>query len=126
MGTIPTMITQKILFEKLLTVEEKLDKILLKEAEYSIEEISLNRAKRILSLGVATIIRLVKTGKLKARTYKDKNRVTHYRFRIADIRAFQKSKEYDHISLHAEDFETAEEIADRTFPGRKQKWVTQP
>lgn len=119
MDTAPAIITQKMLFEKLLIVEKKLDKILSKEAEHSIEELSLNKAKKLLRLSDVTIINLVKTGKLKARTYKDSERKTRYRFRIADIRAYQKSKEYDHISLHADDYETAEDIANRIFPGRR-------
>lgn len=112
------IISQRMLYDKLLVVEEKLDKILSKEAEHSIEEISLHRARKLLKLSDATIINLVKTGKLKARTYKDRNKRTRYRFRIADIRAFQQSKEYDHISIHADDYESAEELADRIFPGR--------
>lgn len=119
MNTAPAIVSQKMLYEKLLTVEEKLDKILSKEAEYSIEEISLHRTRKLLKLSDATIINLVKTGKLKARTYKDVNKKTRYRFRIADVRNFQKSKEYDHLSLHADDYETAEDLADRIFPGRK-------
>ena len=118
MSTAPAIITQKMLFEKLSIVEEKLDRILSKEAEHSIEEISLHRARKLLKLSDATIIDLVKTGKLKARTYKDSNRKTRYRFRIADIRLFQKSKEYDHISIHSDDYETSEELAQRVF-GRK-------
>lgn len=118
MNTAPAIVTQKMLFEKLLTVEEKLDKILRKESEYSIEEISLHRTRKLLKLSDATIIELVKSGKLKARTYKDANKKTRYRFRIADVRSFQKSKEYDHLSLHADDYEAAEDLAERIFGGK--------
>ena len=122
-----TLITSQIVFEKMVSIEKKLDALLDKEVEHSVEECSLFRATKLMKLGAPSVIRLVKLGHLKARSYKDLNRKTRYRFRIADIRAFQKDKQYDHLSLHnsgsaclVDGVETAEEIGKRVFNKQKE------
>lgn len=112
------VVTQSMIWEELQEQKRLIKQLLEREVENSIEEISLYKASKKLHLSQDTIVDLVKKGKLEARTYKDSNKKTRYRFKISDIHKFQKESKYDHISLHSEDFETAEELADRIF-GRK-------
>lgn len=109
------LVTQEMIWNRLNSLEKKLDKFLSDAQSESIEEISLNRASRRLHLGRDTIIHLVKTGKLKARTYRDSKRKIRYRFLISDIKQFQKENKYDTSLLQLEGIETAEEIAKRIF-----------
>ena len=109
------LITQQMIWERLDSLEKKLDKFLNDAETASIEEISLNKAARKLHLGTDTVIHLVKTGKLKARVYKDGRRRNRYRFLLSDIKIFQKENKYDHRSLQLDGLETSEEIANRIF-----------
>lgn len=117
------VITQSMIWEELQEQKRMLKQILQKEVmENSIEEISLNKAARLLHLGPDKVLQFVKQGKLKARTYKDSTtKKTRYRFRVFDIKEFQQNGRYEHISLHAEEFETAEQIAERVFGKNKIK-----
>lgn len=81
---------EKSIWEKLVSIEKKLDNILEEKVFESIEEISLNKAARLLHSGADKIIRAVNNGRLKAITYWDSKHRKRYRFRIADIREFQK------------------------------------
>lgn len=109
------LITQEMIWNRLNSLEKKIDKFLNDAQEASIEEISLNKACRKLHLGSATVVHLVRTGKLKARIYKDQTRRTRYRFLLNDIKIFQKENKYDSSSFHLEGIETAEQIANRIF-----------
>ncbi|MBU1095803.1 MAG: hypothetical protein KKB34_04915 [Bacteroidetes bacterium] len=113
-----SIVTQKMIWDELCEQRKILKKILERDLEHSIEELSLHKTQKLLKISPVTIINEVKNGNLKARTYRDKNRKIRYRFRIADVREFQKSKEYDHVSLHAEGYESAEAIAKRIFGNR--------
>jgi len=86
-----------------------------KNINYSIEEISLDRTRKLLRMNRSRVVDLVKKGKLKARIYRDSKRKIHYKFRVADIRTFQEENKYDHLSLHADGVESAEDIAKRIF-----------
>lgn len=109
------LVTQQMIWDKLNILEKKVDKFLIDAESESIEEISLNRACKKLHLGSETIVHLVKTGKLQARTYRDSKRKIRYRFLLADIRKFQNENKYDSSSFHLEGIETAEQIANRIF-----------
>lgn len=82
--------TSDMIWQKLNDIEKKLDQLLKKEVEHSIEEISLGKAAKLLHLGSETIIKYVESGKLKARTYRESKHRKRYRFRIADIKDFQQ------------------------------------
>lgn len=115
-NSIPTMTrSEKLLLEKIEGLERLIKAILNKEAENSIEEISLSKAAKKLHLSPDTVVDLVKKGQLEARTYKDSDRKTRYRFIVADIKKFQKTNKYDHITIHAEEYESAEDMAKRIF-----------
>ena len=103
------------MLEKIEGLERLIKAILNKEAENSIEEISLSKAAKKLHLSPDTVVDLVKKGQLEARTYKDGDRKTRYRFKVSSIHNFQKETKYDHISIHAEEFESAEDMAKRIF-----------
>ncbi len=108
------LITQEQIWNKLNEVEKKLDSFLKGAEQFSIEEISLNKTCRLLRLGDSTIIKLVKSGKLKARIYRDSNRRIRYRFLLKDIKEFQDSTKYHHEFLQ-ENCRTPEEIAREIF-----------
>lgn len=109
------LVTQEQIWNKLDQLERKLEKFLSNADSFSIEEVSLNKACKLLKLGSYSVIQLVKSGKLRARTYRDSKRKLRYRFRLVDIRSFQEKNKYDHVSLHADEVESAEEIAKRIF-----------
>lgn len=108
------LITQEQIWNKLTDLEKKLDSFLNDDQEFSIEEVSLNKACKLLRLGNATVIRLVRSNKLQARTYRDVNRKLRYRFLLKDIKTFQESNKYHQTFLN-ENAETAEDIAKRIF-----------
>lgn len=109
------LVTQEQIWNKLDQLERKLEKFLSNADSFSIEEVSLNKACKLLKLGSYSVIQLVKSGKLQARIYRDSKRKLRYRFRLVDIRSFQENNKYDHVSLHADEVESAEEIAKRIF-----------
>lgn len=108
------LITQEQIYNKLTELEKKLDSFLNDAQEFSIEEVSLNKACKLLRLGNETVIRLVRSNKLQARTYRDSKRKLRYRFLLKDIKTFQESTKYHQTFLN-ENVETAEEIAKRIF-----------
>lgn len=108
------LITQEQIWNKLTELEKKLDSFLNDAQEFSIEEVSLNKACKLLRLGNETILRLVKSKKLEARSYRDANHKTRYRFLLKDIKKFQESNKYHQTFLN-ENAETAEDIAKRIF-----------
>jgi len=109
------VVTQSMIWEELQEQKKLIKQLLEKGFENSIEEISLYKASKKLHMSQETIIDLVKSGKLEARTYKDNARKTRFRFKVADIHKFQQAWKYDHASLHAADYESAESIAKRIF-----------
>lgn len=112
------LITQEQIWNKLTDLEKKLDSFLNNAQEFSIEEVSLNKACKLLRLGNATIIKLVRSKKLEARTYRDSNHKTRYRFLLKDIKTFQESTKYHQAFLN-ENIETAEEIAKGIFNNQR-------
>lgn len=114
------LVTFEMIYDKILNLEKRLDQFLTQANENDISEISLNKACKLLRLGNATIIRLVRSKKLEARTYRDSNHKTRYRFLLKDIKSFQESTKY-HQTFLTENAESAEEIAKRIFnkPERK-------
>ncbi len=118
-----TFISNETLYSEQQEIKRMLRLLLDREAEHSIEELSLHKASKLLRLSPNTVVDLVKKGKLKSRTYKDANRKTRYRFRIAEIHSFQNHDQYEaeDVIERDMDLETTEELADRIFPGRKKK-----
>lgn len=115
------LITQEQIWNKLDQIEKRLEKFLNSANEFEIREISLDKACKLLHLGNDTVVRLVRNGKLQARTYRDsKTRKLRYRFLLKDIKAFQESNKYPQTFLN-ENVETSEEIADRIFTNNKRK-----
>lgn len=111
------IVTQEMIFEKLISLEKELKALKKEHVRESIEEISLNKAARLLHLGASTVTQLVERGQLKARVY----RVGHkkrYRFKIADITEFQESRSTDREPEPVV-VETAEQIIARLVPKSK-------
>lgn len=72
------------IYKELQEVKSLLTKVLKKEVEESIEEISLDKASKILHCNSTRIIKLIKQKKLTARIQDGR-----YKIRIADIKRFQ-------------------------------------
>ncbi len=108
-------ITSQMIWDELQSQSKLIKKLLEKEEQFSIEEVSLNKASKLLKLGPVTVLDEVKKGSLKARIYFDSKRKKRYRFRLADIRAFQEADKYDHFNPQGFDIESAEDIAKRIF-----------
>lgn len=111
---IPMTRAERLIIDELITLGKKIDTILEDKVYESIDEISLRKASKILRRGSGTIIRLVEAGKLRALTYKDAEHKTRYRFRVADIREYQK-KGQTKIEDDFSGVETTEQIAERIF-----------
>lgn len=107
---------EKVLFEKLNALEKKIDEIHEEKFSESIMEKSLSWTAKHLGLGSETIIKYVNTGKLRARIYRDRDRKKHYRFRIVDIREFQKSNSTLTASQRSQ-IPSAEEIINEIING---------
>ncbi len=113
-------VTNNDIYKKLERVEKLLERLIRKDEEYSIEEISLNKASKLLHVGSKRIIEEVEKGNLNAIVYKDQKGKKRYRFRIANIREFQEATQ-EHVIELDENYETVEEMADRIFSGSRSK-----
>lgn len=91
MNNVPAVITVSMLWQELQEVKSLLRSVAKEQIDNSIEEVSVNRATRLLRLGYPSVIELIEKGDLKAREYQA-NGKTRYRIRIADIRTFQEQK----------------------------------
>lgn len=112
------LITQEQIFAKLTEIEKKVDAFINNAQEFSIEEVSLHKACKLLRLGSETVVKLVRSNKLQARVYRDSNHKTRYRFLLKDIKTFQESTKY-HQTFLTENVETAEQIAKRIFNNKR-------
>jgi len=111
-----TLITISMIYEELQAQRRLLEEMREEKVSESIEEISLGKAAKLLRLGSETVLKYVLNGKLKARIYRDKDRMKRYRFRITDIREFQKRESTILISERPQ-VRTAEEIGEEIFGG---------
>lgn len=109
------IVTNEMIWRELQEQKKLLNKLIYDHETYSIEEISLNKAAKLLRLGPATVINLVKRGKLNARTYRDSNRKTRYRFRLADIKEFQQTEKFVPGEVETIELESSEDLARRIF-----------
>ena len=80
----------------------------------SIEEISLNKAAKILHRSTRFITYEVQAGRLKAIKYRDKSRRLRYRLRLSDIKEYQKTRETRDLKLEYSG-PTTEEICNSIF-----------
>ncbi len=111
--------TSDMFWQKLNDIDKKVDQLLKREVEQSIEEISLGKAAKLLHLGPETVAQYVDSGKLRARTYRDSKHRKRYRFRIADIKDFQK-RQSTVLIFEKPEIKSSEEIAEEIF-GHKTK-----
>lgn len=109
------LVSMEMIYKELQQVNKKLQQLLDRENEHSIEEISLSKACKLLHKGDYAIKQLVKSKELKAIIARDTNGRTRYRFRIADIFQYQKSSSSFTDNKRFESLETAKEIAKRVF-----------
>lgn len=115
-------ITMEMLYNKLVDIEHIMQKILEREIENNIEEISFSKASKLLHKGKVKLLQDIEDGYLKAITYRDDEGNTRYRFRVCDIYEYQKLKKGP-VKLSQVEVETFEDLARRIFgvPKRKSK-----
>jgi hypothetical protein len=110
----PTTQAERVILDELYSLKKELEDIKDATIAESIEELSLYKVSRLLRLGSDKIIKAVDSGKLRAITYRDRKHKKRFRFRLADIRQFQKQmltnlkEEYGNV-------ESSESIAKRIF-----------
>lgn len=107
---------EKYLISRVDQLENKINRILEREIEFNIEEVSLKKAAKIIHKSPSFIEEAVKLGELKTMPYKDKTGKTRYRFRICDLYDWQKSRRKD---LEESFLDMFERVAGRKFTGKK-------
>lgn len=108
------LVSMQMLNEKLNRIEQMLERFLEENEVNSIEEISLNKAAKILHRSTRFITYEVQAGRLKAIKYRDKSRRLRYRFRLSDIKEYQKTRETRDLKLEYSG-PTTEEICNSIF-----------
>ncbi|MBI1939146.1 MAG: helix-turn-helix domain-containing protein [Ignavibacteriales bacterium] len=89
--TIPMTRAERLILEKIVALEKKIEDINDRRNAEGIEEISLNKAAKLLHRHPSFVIQLVDKRKLRALKYRDKGEV-RYRFRLSDVRAYQEQR----------------------------------
>lgn len=112
----PMTRAEKLILSRIDQLEAKINKILEREIEFNIEEVSLKKAAKIIHKSPSFIEEAVKLGELKTMPYKDKTGKTRYRFRICDLYAWQKSRRVD---LEESFLDMFERVTGRKFSGKK-------
>ena len=117
--SIPMTRAERLIWQELQAQRIMLERLCEIRAGESIEEISFNKAVKLLKKSPYKILDAVNSGELPSITYRDKNKKIRYRFRVADIREYQRKQ----IEEEPEEFipESAEEIAARIFGNAKEK-----
>jgi len=85
----PAVITSKMMWEELQIIKSQIAKLTKNTLTESIQEISFLQTCKILKLGKQSVLRLIDSGELKARKYKDAKGKIRYRIRLIDLKEFQ-------------------------------------
>lgn len=134
-ATNTTIITSQMLWNELQEVKDLLRKVVTRDAENNIEEISLYKASKLMHMNQNKIIKLVEENRLSARVQKTKVKdpetgeikiVERYRFRICDIHRYQNSELYDPEEDNNDEYQgtDTEDLIEKHFgykPRRKAK-----
>lgn len=88
--TIPMTRAERLILDKIVHLEKKIDSINHSRILESIQEISLNKAARLLKVHPDKVIGLIQDKKLKARKYRGGNKQIRYRINLRDLQEFQK------------------------------------
>jgi hypothetical protein len=87
-STIPMTKAERFLFQKLDSLERKIDELNESKVMDSILEVSANRACKILTMGYETLIKEIESGKLRARKFKSHGEI-RYKIKVSDIKLYQ-------------------------------------
>ncbi len=109
------LVTTEMLWNELQEIKRSLKKLTNQEIQHSIEEVSLAKACKFLRRGSRTVLLLVKSGRLKAITYRDSKHKIRYRFRISDIHSYQDAALLGPENRDIVLVESPEDIAKRVF-----------
>ena len=109
------LVTQEQIFEKLESIEKKLDKILQQVNDFELESLSIGKTAKLLHVGEYTIKKLIQNNQLQAFKI---NSVT--RVKLSEIKRFQNSEPINRFLL-TETCESAEDIAKRVFSKKERK-----
>lgn len=84
--------TSEDLWNKMSCMEKKIEKLLERTLTNEIEEISLNKARKLLHCSSEKIMSYVRSGRLQAIRGFDKKGNERFRFTVRDIRKFQEER----------------------------------
>lgn len=112
----PAVITSKMMWEELQIIKSQIAKLTKNTLTESIQEISFLQTCKILKLGKESVLRLIDSGELKARKYKDAKGKIRYRIRLIDLKEFQ---EFSRVNEEAINERKQEE--ERVLKERKSK-----
>lgn len=84
--------SSEVLFNELQEIKKLINKILQKETDSTVEEISLDKARKLLHCNSSRVIKLIKQKKLTARIQDGR-----YKIRIADLKKFQDENSLESI-----------------------------
>jgi len=107
---------ERFIIERILSLEMQIIDLKSEKALASLEEVSLNKASKILRLGSDTLVSMIKRGLLPARKYRDSKHKIRYRLLLTDIKEFQDRNKTNHIEF---EISPANELADEIFINRK-------
>lgn len=116
------LISNQMIWSELQEQKKILNKILTRDLEHSIEEISLSVAARRLKVAPATLFDLAEQNDIAARKYKTKKspKGYSYKFKVFDIHNYQRKQQHNHLlGRGVVETESIEELTERVF--RKNK-----
>lgn len=95
-GIIVMSTAEKLIWKELQIQRSMLQSLIDKQVEYSLEEISVNKAARILKRGYEFVISEITSGNLPARHYKV-NGVIRYRIKMSSLQDYIKATKVIHV-----------------------------
>jgi hypothetical protein len=86
------LVTNEMILSELKEIKRELALIKQRDIENNINEISLDKARKLVRKSPDFLIAEYKAGRLKAMPYKDKDGNERLRFRICDLNDWQKNR----------------------------------
>lgn len=90
----------RMLWEELQIQKSMLQTLIDKQVECSLEEVSVNKAARILKHGYDFVLGEITTGHLPARAYTIKG-VTRYRIKVSSLQKYLRASRVTEIKTHS-------------------------
>lgn len=112
------LISNQMIWSELQEQKKILNKILTRDLEHSIEEISLSRAARMLKISPATLFKMAEEKEIISIKYKTKKspKGYSYKFKVFDIHEHQRELQRNQLAGREEiEVESIGELKKRVF-----------